>query len=138
MTLSIVATAVSTAGSNSATAYQPGATRQRIILRNRPISPVLPSVSASTTIAARKGPKLAIGFGKTPSAYGIHAHQDNAYARTKKVVNRWRLIKASVRDIRLPFRHVVSSCIRLTQIGYQHQKVRRYEAGRFSGTTVTP
>jgi hypothetical protein len=78
MTLSTVATAVSTTGSNSATTYHPGATRQRTILRKSPTSPALPSVSASTTIAATKGPKLATGFGNSPSAYRGHAHHDNA------------------------------------------------------------
>ena len=48
--------------------YTPGETRQRIILRKRPRMPALPSVSASTTIAARKGPKLAMGLGNSPSA----------------------------------------------------------------------
>ena len=51
------------------------------------MSPALPSVSASTTIAARNGPKLAIGFGKAPNSYRIHGHHDNAYARMKNVVS---------------------------------------------------
>src|SRR5215213_10345675 len=77
-TLSAAAARVTTIGSRSATAYHWIPTRQRTIRRSNPTTPLLPSVIASTTSAARKGPKPTIGLGKRSKEYRIQGHHDRA------------------------------------------------------------
>src|SRR5688500_1083619 len=65
-------------GSKRATAYHLSPTRQRTIRRSTPTTPVLPLVRASTTSAARKGPKPTIGWGRRSRAYRIEGHHERA------------------------------------------------------------
>src|SRR5215211_3328523 len=92
-TLSSAAVRVTTMGRRSATAYHLSPTRQRTIRRSNPTTPLLPSVSASTISAARKGPKPTIGLGKRSKEYRIQGHHDRAQASTKNVMSGYLLIK---------------------------------------------
>jgi hypothetical protein len=67
-TLSAAAAPEITTGSRSATAYQRNPTRQRTIRRSSPTTPILPWTTASTTSAARKGPKPIMVPGTRPAA----------------------------------------------------------------------
>ena len=81
-------------GSSRATTHQPRPTRQRIMRRSKPRMPALPSVRASTTSAARNGPKLAIGIGIRPNVCRGHGHHDRRKVNTKNATSR------------MPFDHV--------------------------------
>src|SRR5918997_2903742 len=83
-------------GSKSATAYHLIPTRQRTIRRSRPPIPLLPWVMASTTSAARKGPKEAMGAGERPKAYRIQGHHESAKASTKNAMSGCRFTKDTV------------------------------------------
>src|SRR5215204_4747472 len=98
-TFSAAPTAVRPTGSRSATAYQRGPTRQRTIRRNKPPIPVLPRVKASTTSAARKGPKPTMGWGRRSRAYRIEGHHESAQASTKNEASGYLLIKDTRYDI---------------------------------------
>src|SRR5918994_4727921 len=82
-TLNIAAARLIATGSKRATAYHLSPTRQRTIRRSNPTTPLLPSVSASTISAARKGPKPTIGLGERSKEYRIQAHHESAQASTK-------------------------------------------------------
>jgi hypothetical protein len=95
-TLVAAAVRVTTTGSRSAAAYHCNPTRQRTIRRSNPTMPLLPSVTASTTSAARKGPKPTIGLGARSKEYRIQGHYESAKAkgwRTKKLMSGCLLIK---------------------------------------------
>src|SRR5215216_1472835 len=91
-TLIATAVRVITTGSRSATAYQRSPTRQRTIRRSNPSTPLLPSVTASTKNAARKG-KPTIGVGERSKEYRIQGHHESAQASTKNVMSGYLLIK---------------------------------------------
>src|SRR5215210_544897 len=95
-TFSAVAARAIPTGSKSATAYHLIPTRQRTIRRSRPPIPLLPWVMASTTSAARKGPKEAMGVGERPKAYRIQGHHESAKASTKNAMSGCRFTKDTV------------------------------------------
>src|SRR5215218_3862382 len=90
-TLSAAAVRETTMGSRSATAYHLSPTRQRTIRRSNPMTPLLPSVSASTISAARKGPKPMIGLGARSKEYRIQGHHESAKASTKNAASGYLL-----------------------------------------------
>src|SRR5215211_1341271 len=92
-TLSAAAVRVTPIGRPSGAAYHCNPTRQRTIRRSNPTTPVLPRVRASTTSAARKGPKPTIGVGNRSKEYRIQGHHDRAQASTKNVMSGYLLIK---------------------------------------------
>src|SRR5687768_8668238 len=77
-TLNTAAVRAIATGSKRATAYHRNPTRQRTVRCSNPPTPVLPRVIASTTSAARKGPKPAIGEGERSRAYRIQGHHERA------------------------------------------------------------
>src|SRR5215210_4036293 len=95
-TFSAVAARAIPTGSKSATAYHLIPTRQRTIRRSRPPIPLLPWVMASTTSAARKGPKEAMGVGERPKAYRIQGHHESAQVSTKNATSGCRFTKDTV------------------------------------------
>src|SRR5829696_9257479 len=92
-TLIAAAVRVTPIGRPSAAAYHCTPTRQRTIRRSNPTTPVLPRVRASTTSAARKGPKPTIGVGNRSKEYRIQGHHDRAHASTKDGMSAYLLIK---------------------------------------------
>src|SRR5215207_3386712 len=101
MTLNAAAARAIATGSKRATAYHTGAMLQRTIRRSKPTMPVLPLVSASTTSAARKGPKPTMGWGERSRAYRIEGHHESAYVKTKNVMSGCLLIN-DMRDCPSP------------------------------------
>src|SRR5829696_3433918 len=77
-TLNTAAVRAIATGSKRATAYHLSPTRHRTIRRSNPTTPDLPRVIASTTIAARKGPKPTMGWGRRSRAYRIEGHHESA------------------------------------------------------------
>jgi hypothetical protein len=51
---------------------------------------------ASTTSAARKGPKEAMGVGERPKAYRIQGHHESAQVSTKNAMSGCRFTKDTV------------------------------------------
>src|SRR3712207_5238575 len=113
-------------GSPSAKAYQRVRTRHRTSRPSRSLTPVLPSATAATTIAARAGPNRAGNpqSGDTDTR-GIKGHV-RAHARTKNAISGWRLTVARTELI-------VASCSRL-----QWQEHRRDQVADEGGRRSRP
>src|SRR5919112_2749982 len=86
-TLTTAAVVAKTIGPSNATAYQRAPARHCTMLLSNATTPRRPRVAASTTTAARNGPKPMIGDGDQPKGYSNAGHQDNPNASAKNATS---------------------------------------------------